>query len=457
VRTRTTKKLARRIDLNYFKTPSGLRRTRFLFAVALPIAGLLWLAGMATAGSRAPYSSGPVSTTHAFIENKCEKCHTPEKGAFRDHTPDNACLACHPGPQHFDKQSADPAAPREFRQQSCRTCHRDHEGRVRLAAMDNRFCLDCHSDLKVPGGQPKILTKVTHFPGDDTDHPEFAAVDPTRKPPPDPGTIKFNHEVHMREREDGLRTLTGTEKMKCETCHTPGVTPASKQRPATVGLMTPIGRSMNCERCHSLFFDSRVDVQIRHADLVAAFQDDPRSIAPKVHAFVQQSLADYIKAHPDALTAPEPPSRLMPLSFPRPFEYPSARTPQEWVDRRTQLAEKYLWTAACSYCHKVDGVDVFKPETLAASPRVAAVQIKTQWMPNAKFDHLPHRMAKCEMCHDARQSKLTADVLMPKKAVCATCHSPSKGAESRCFECHAYHDQRLVREHTGKYELKDFQ
>jgi len=32
------------------------------------------------------------------------------------------------------------------------------------------------------------------------------------------------------------------------------------------------------------------------------------------------------------------------------------------------------------------------------------------------------------------------DVLMPSIATCQQCHKPGRGAESRCFECHEYHD-----------------
>ena len=42
-RVRTTKALAQRIDLNYFKRPIPLRRWRFWLIVLLPLASFLWL------------------------------------------------------------------------------------------------------------------------------------------------------------------------------------------------------------------------------------------------------------------------------------------------------------------------------------------------------------------------------------------------------------------------------
>src|SRR5688572_5761995 len=99
MRTRTAKKLAQRIDLNYFKRQHGLRRLRLLLSIAVPALGLLWLGGMAAAGSRAPYSSGPVSSAHAFVENKSEVCHQRDD-SFRAHVTATACSTCHAGPSH---------------------------------------------------------------------------------------------------------------------------------------------------------------------------------------------------------------------------------------------------------------------------------------------------------------------------------------------------------------------
>ena len=43
-RTRTTKKLAQRIDLNYFKRPTPLKRAKFWLSVAVPALALVWIA-----------------------------------------------------------------------------------------------------------------------------------------------------------------------------------------------------------------------------------------------------------------------------------------------------------------------------------------------------------------------------------------------------------------------------
>ena len=77
-------------------------------------------------------------------------------------------------------------------------------------------------------------------------------------------------------------------------------------------------------------------------------------------------------------------------------------------------------------------------------------------MTHATFDHKPHLMIQCADCHAAETSQLTSDVLMPTQATCATCHAPRRGAETRCFECHAYHDWSKTHPVTPSYSLTDF-
>jgi hypothetical protein len=66
-RTRTTKKLAQRIDRNYFKNRFAFARWRQYLSYALTAAGLVWLGSQAVANRQKPYSSGPIAVSHAFI------------------------------------------------------------------------------------------------------------------------------------------------------------------------------------------------------------------------------------------------------------------------------------------------------------------------------------------------------------------------------------------------------
>jgi hypothetical protein len=436
MRIRTAKQRAQRIDLDYFKRSHGLRRWRIVLSIALPAAAVLWIGGSAVAGSRKPYSAGPVSRSHAFAESRCELCHgtaATERTAataatdhteytdafFRRHATDGGCLACHDAPAHALNQTPPPA---------CSTCHRDHRGRVDLARTDDRFCVECHGDLQTRHGDPKVAKSVDAFP---SGHPEFAALRA-----PDPGRVKFNHAAHLK---DGLRGPDGPEKLACGTCHTPEIsrTTANPKRPASTGLMAPVTYRRQCARCHPLFFDERIP------------QEAPHDTAEKARAFVRQSLGDYIRLNPRDMTRPDSEDRRVPLNFPRPVE-PPARTPQEWVTRRAAFDERILWTKTCAECHEGSATDA------AGLPDYEKSNITRQWMPRAAFDHTPHAMVTCESCHQARGSAKTSDVLLPNLAACASCHAPSKGAEHRCFECHRYHDWTKTHPVPSAYTLTDF-
>ena len=433
MRTRSAKKLAQRIDLNYFKHAHPLRRWRAMLSIAAPIAGLLWLGGLAAAGSRAAYSSGPVSAAHAFTESKCESCHVRD-ASFRAHVGDKACLTCHDGPAHAGNQVAPP---------ECATCHREHQGRVALAKTPEESCVRCHGDLSVvdprravpgpPGAipPPRVANAIIAFPAG---HPEFSAI---RSGSKDPGTLKFNHAVHMKSE---LRGPTGPETLHCTGCHTPEMTSASPQRRRQLGSMSPLNYEQQCARCHPMFFDERIDVQAPHEQTRI------------VHAFVERALREYINAHPAEISKPDPPPRRLPLNFPQP-PAPPARNADEWVAGRLVRAQR-AWFRTCDGCHDYMG-GVSGPPGGYSGPIVGVTLVKA-WMPHAKFDHRPHLMVECASCHAAAQSTKTSDVLMPKLETCATCHAPGQGAASRCSECHGYHDWTKEHAVEPRFKVSDF-
>ena len=434
MRVRTAKTLAQRIDLHYFKHARGMRRWRYVLSAAAPLAVLLWVAAFAAAGSRAQYSPGPVAAAHAFAEHRCEVCHTgsaaprePRSGTvrtamFRAHTTDAACLTCHDGPVHAANQTPPPA---------CAACHQEHGGRVRMAQTDDRFCVDCHSDLKTTSGQPALARQAGAFPAQ---HPEFAAVRPGAS---DPARLKFNHAVHMK---DGVRGPGGAERLECATCHRPepGRAARGAKKPAASGLMAPISFAQNCARCHPLFFDERLDQAAPHAE-------------PKVvRAFVREALTTYIRATPGAMATPDAAFRRVPLNFPRPPE-PPARSADEWVARRAAADERLLWNKTCAECHELEAA----APASGALPVYAATNLTRQWMPRAGFDHAPHLMMTCVSCHAAEGSTKTADVLLPPQAACASCHASTAAAPGRCADCHRYHDWTTARPVAPSYSLTD--
>src|SRR5215470_11134913 len=118
-RIRTTKKLAKRIDLQYFKRPHPLRRWRFWLSVGVPLLALGWLMTQRAQGGQKAYSSGPLSASHAVFTQQCSLCHVSRAGAFLKEVSDGACLSCHDAPAHHTNQTFTPA---------CSSCHLEHKG-----------------------------------------------------------------------------------------------------------------------------------------------------------------------------------------------------------------------------------------------------------------------------------------------------------------------------------------
>ena len=81
-RTRTTKKLAQRIDLDYFKRPSPLRRWRLWLSVTALALAIFWIAWYGVRGDRRVYSAGGLSTAHAVLTARCSACHDSSLGFF---------------------------------------------------------------------------------------------------------------------------------------------------------------------------------------------------------------------------------------------------------------------------------------------------------------------------------------------------------------------------------------
>jgi hypothetical protein len=187
--------------------------------------------------------------------------------------------------------------------------------------------------------------------------------------------------------------------------------------------MAPVKFATACAACHSLAFDKRFNEGVPH--------DKP----DVVYAFLVKKFSEYIAAHPGELhEACDPGGDLtgMPLRA-----AVRVYTPNEWVAARIKDAEELLWRKTCKQCHVLT-VDMRQDHL----PSVEPARTTVRWMPHARFDHDAHRGFSCVSCHEkALSSTETSDLLLPEIATCKTCHAPGpERAESRCFECHTYHD-----------------
>ena len=466
-RTRTTKKLAQRIDLNYFKRPTPLKRAKLWLALLLPAIALVWIAGHFIARDSRVYSSGRLSNPHAVFETQCAACHVQRAGEFSAKAENLACLACHDGPTHHEEQTRAP---------NCAECHVEHRGKIDLSAASNQACATCHANLLVKSGETHFPSGIRSF---EDGHPEFYAAEKSNA---DTGTIKLNHKLHMQPIR---RLANGTNvQLECGDCHRPagGVGAAwlygdAKYIAATVSytdadnfqlggrsglaaqnpssgreLMAPVKFANACAACHLLTFDKRFDEGVPH--------DKPDII----HAFLEKKFAGYIAGHSNELREMQDPSRE--LTGKRLAPRMQTLTTSQWVEEKVAVAEELLARKTCAQCHgmalqKLPDTGIARWATSQESvnagqmapgrvapvlpqrfPVVAAADTKLRWLPHAKFDHSAHTGFTCVSCHSkAVTSTDSSDILIPGIATCKTCHAPGPNhAESRCFECHTYHD-----------------
>jgi hypothetical protein len=460
-RTRTTKKLAQRIDLNYFKRPTPLKRAKLGLSLLLPLLAILWISWYGFHRDARVYSSGRMSAPHAILEKQCAACHVQKASVFSAKVQNQACLSCHDGPIHHVNQASTP---------DCATCHTEHRGRINIA-ISEKSCTECHANLRTAGA-PVIYSQ--HIRNLADGHPEFAVIRENRR---DPSTIKLNHALHMKLIRRGP---TGPiVQLNCADCHRPAAAKVSwayadanyatgstvRETPNTSAsnedvlaahnpptgreLMAPVTFANACASCHLLSFDKRFSEGVPH--------DKPEVI----HAFLKKKFQDYVAAHPPELRSGRDPDRDITGKALAPRT--QILTAAQWVSVRTADAEQLLWRKTCWQCHQLSfnrnsKLPVVQQTAAAredALPQIAEANVTARWMPHAKFDHEAHGGFTCVTCHEkALRSWESSDVLLPGIKACQTCHAPGPDhAESRCFECHTYHDWSKRKEITPTFSF----
>ena len=74
-RTRTTKKLAQRIDLNYFKRAYPIPRWRRILSIGAIGLCVAWLGWAGLTGKQSAFNAGPLAQGHTILTNNCSSCH----------------------------------------------------------------------------------------------------------------------------------------------------------------------------------------------------------------------------------------------------------------------------------------------------------------------------------------------------------------------------------------------
>jgi hypothetical protein len=425
------------IELDYHRRRRGLWRWRWwltwgtLFVCAVAVG--------ATAFSRRAqsfYQAGPVAPAHAMFT--CADCHTerwetaerflPWKSSVRA-VSNAACLKCHDGPVHNDKQLD------AGKDKACASCHHEHRGRATLARVPDSDCTACHGDIKkhAAGGDTR-LENVLDFPGG---HPEY-----TRRHAPNSAGIALNfpHDKHL-DPKGVLMPDKSRKLLTCDSCH---------RRAEDGRFMRPVDFETNCKECHPLSVrleGEMTDAALRKAADAFAEQPAPHLPPREVRGALRDRLLGLVHKYKPVPGEGQDvyPDRLGPHA-PLPARQPWQPSKPEKVEAEQLLfvlrqmphvdALLFKRGGGCFYCHGEpspgpDGLPDYPPKPVPAPAPT-----------DGRFNHESHRLLACTECHPAPGSGKLSDALLPKVETCARCHNPRAGARSDCVECHKYHPDK---------------
>ena len=384
------------------------------------------------------WTSGEISKAHKMIENDCGACH---QRPF-EMTTNNACLACHALlPNHADPEKH-PAVALEA--QRCASCHKEHEGGDAPVQSASGACTGCHADIKAVSAESQLgnITDfgVDHTPfklavvvgvttdadGNSVPQVEHAPFDP-ENPLSEGSGLRFPHTKHLAQ--GGIKGPGGAkEVLDCAYCH---------QQEAGGMLMRPIDMERDCARCHKMTFNAAgVERELPHAD-----EDEVARIVRDY--FIAAAMAGGVEIE----SAPAPVKR-------RRRQIAGDNTEGQGIALNDNDRQQVLeWATAeanvqmdvimgarlCGSCHEATRVDGGEGINRW---QVMPALLQRHWMPKAFFNHGPHEVMDCSQCHNAVESKVSSDVLMPGIGVCRDCHKgdgDSDTAKSQCVDCHEYH------------------
>jgi hypothetical protein len=461
---RTQKQIAERYkgNLGYYNRLHPWRRARLIVSFLTITSGLLAIWLFQKRGRETFFNAGQISTSHTRFAGDCAKCHDKSLMTARSLTPDKfkavvrdrfrngvafdpidrKCETCHQ--QHtFHEASV-------VQNKSCSACHQEHQGPGPMKMVASFQCASCHNNSEKmeaaaqKGMQmsPDAFHRHPHLPQQVAfelprptrgytqtfssfwnGHPEFQL---TTAKPRDPDVLRFNHQRHF---SSDIPLVNG-QKLDCNYCHKPNPDGHFYQR---------ISFAANCQACHSLQFDAKnPELRIPHGD-VALARTFLRTLPAQYADYARLKkgitgdnenrnfVAQQIRQLRDQFRTGEE------------LEQAVFFTTDPYKPQRQMAASARANFAGCAFCHDVKQVR-------NAAPAITKPILIDRWMMQANFDHAKHQTdpnthmpLDCNECHHALQSRDTADVLMPTKANCITCHSPQGKVVAECITCHTYH------------------
>ena len=411
-------------------TDTGLRKRRpaLLLAAAVLLLGLalplLLRYGFPNAGASLDrvWLSGPGSSAHSRFLTDCSACHQQPFQTVRNET----CSACHSDiKQHSDRPEL--LALPGMSDARCGACHLEHSGGAALRAGDPGLCADCHAQPELRFAQASLPPAASFS----SDHPPFTPSLPRYEAGRGFSTLNvsqdqqaeqhedsnliFPHDVHLDTR--GIRASEGKKVLDCDSCHAPAGRGES---------FRPVRFQEHCADCHRLDFDpdepERVLPHARPAEVARIIRDH----------YARRALAGEVKdpAAPDITRLRRVPGEVLNAE--------QSRAAMQWAqERANRVVDEVFERRVCGGCHTIERTN--EPEL---PWRVAPVAQTTTYFTGARFDHAAHRTEDCALCHDAKSSKTSSQLMLPDLARCRDCHGDpghSEQVPSACADCHSFH------------------
>ncbi len=367
------------------------------------------------------WSSGEISGSHKFIGNNCSVCHEKPFQQVKN----DVCTSCHlvvgqhvEPDGHQDMQSITEA--------NCQSCHKEHQGNMRIVRSDQSFCSDCHIEIEKIASTSG-LKNASDF---EKNHPQFSPTVITNategiterisldreSPPKENSNLYFPHDTHMKDIGVFVASTGETKVLSCSDCH------------VQVGNnFMPIRMDDHCSDCHLLNFDADQPTRLLpHADF--------NSVKLSLREFYSDlALRGYIKENKiDESIKRRRPGNESKVKEEQKYEA------LEWAEMKAKrIMTRITNKSACGSCHNVLTINEDMQEF-----KIAPVKVTDRWLPKGVFNHSKHTVSECSSCHLVASSSSSSDVLLPKVETCQNCHggeNASQKVPSTCISCHEFH------------------
>lgn len=417
------------------------------------------------------WSTGPLSSAHAFLEDDCQSCHkeafvavqdttcktchggdrtpaamqasarsvrqagsTDTLSFVKDHAPRQRILWGAPPPDHFGGQ-ASAWFRRAFNlpEQRCASCHVEHVGNpvagrtaeLKPALTPTQTCVQCHTGLSHRLKDTDLVDTpswVRHgnlrpvLPG-----PNGPVRVSMSDRPREASGLTFPHRMHLAPGGGPARmaqTLGARgygAPLSCASCHRPE---------DKGGSFKAVQMERDCGSCHALDFATPGGVrQLPHGE--------PAKVVAALRAWLGGG--GPVAGNPST-------NRRRPGQFGDGNEHASGMP--SGAASVTAVNGAFGRGGACFDCH-----------TVLRSPSLGIQRVRTPttFLSRGAFDHSvkEHRLDRrgqpnCSQCHAASTSDTASDLLLPSIATCAECHGQSvartpTAASADCETCHSFH------------------